>query len=638
MNKTHCLTVALALCSAAGVAACGHERRLYASENASTSGSLDDAPRVAGYENVVSRRVSTSPLLRPNGDISRDGRFFFAASGVRDAIITRLDLVTGKVDTVATFDGGVDNLRLSPDGKRIAATVWVDVVAADSGRFDGTTVWILGTDGSAKRQLIRRDYLADLQVAGWTPDSRNVLVLAQRDSGSGSHYRDDTYFGLLSVERGTLRSIAEAGQNWPLRTRMSPDGRFVAYTDQDEPHARTRVRIFNVADGKLRDLVTPVANEQLLEWAPDGRAVLFSSERGGTTSVWMQTVVDGRGSGEPRLVKPDVWRIGSIGMTDKGTLEYLVNVGGQSVGTLTYDPGAGRLVSQPTPVDPRAAGGTIGGLYSQDGKYFAYLARRGMTNPNLAPTFLVVKSVDGGEVRELPISMKNSILVNWFADGRHVLVEGQGAKSREGYIVDLATGKMESTPYHEPPWITLGRPVPTSDGRHLVRGLRDTSRADQWETADNLVAIMDLKTGADRVIGRISHMVRLDPSLGARSFTAVVEDGTINRLKLYSLDGDRIQFVRDLGTYESSNHGRNASNVTWTMDGSSVIVSTFMHATEPAHSEILRFPVNGGPVEHLFELPFTASINSIHPDGRHFAYLQWGTEGAELWALEGFLH
>ena len=58
------------------------------------------------------------------------------------------------------------------------------------------------------------------------------------------------------------------------------------------------------ADGSQTTPLAPhAAEDRLLGWSPDGRFVLFSSDRSGTTDAWMLAVADGKPKGAPELVK-----------------------------------------------------------------------------------------------------------------------------------------------------------------------------------------------------------------------------------------------------------------------------------------------------------------------------------------------
>jgi Tol biopolymer transport system component len=69
--------------------------------------------------------------------------------------------------------------------------------------------------------------------------------------------------------------------------------------------------IFVLATNGSREtpLVEHPGNDFVLGWAPDGKRILFASDRTGVLSAWVIAVADGRPQGAPELVKSDIGRI-----------------------------------------------------------------------------------------------------------------------------------------------------------------------------------------------------------------------------------------------------------------------------------------------------------------------------------------
>jgi DNA-binding SARP family transcriptional activator/Tol biopolymer transport system component len=581
------------------------------------------------------RRVANSAFVGGGaGDVSHDGRFFYAQSGAGQRQLTRITLATGAIDTIAQFDGAIDNVRASLDGRLLAVSVWVDVLPTERATYGGVSMWVVGTDGSEKHQLARPQYIQDFEAVGWMPDSRHIVVTAQRDSGTGVSHTEATYAGLLSVADGRLEKVAEMGPGWPFWTRISPDGRYLAYTIRDQTNGHTRARVFSIATGLSSDIMDWPENHEFVEWTADSRGAYVERQRGTSRELWLQPLENGRPAGASVLLKSELPDMDPAGVSGDGRLHYVVGGGNPEVITVTID-STTQVAAAAAPVHVHAAHGTFGGVYSPNGKYVAYVARYGPDDIAGAAS-LVLESLDGMEQREIPLSTSNSFVVNWFPGTSRVLIRGNGPRAEEeGHIFDAASGKEVGTSmYAEPVWIALGRPAILADGS-VLRGVRDSSAAGRWQEADNKVVLYDASSKTDRVLGRVSRMVRMVPSPDGKSFVALVQDRNESSLQLYRIDGGRIAFVRRLAPLLIPGPARDASSTLWGRDGQSILMAIDMTVPDgPERTTVVRYPLSGAPAEHLFDVPAHVILNSVHPNGRRFAFLRTARLGTELWALE----
>ena len=122
----------------------------------------------------------------------------------------------------------------------------------------------------------------------WTPDGKRIAVQLQRRNRSAQ-------IGLLATGDGSF--VPSQLTDWRGSTRLflSPDASLLAYDLLDESGAGTRDVFVMRVDGGARFSVAPHdADETVLGWAPDGRTLLFVSDRSGSKDLWVARIAGGK--------------------------------------------------------------------------------------------------------------------------------------------------------------------------------------------------------------------------------------------------------------------------------------------------------------------------------------------------------
>src|SRR5262245_35091934 len=110
----------------------------------------------------------------------------------------------------------------------------------------------------------------------------------------------------------TVQAVAEPGQKRRLVVddlfafkrvgdpQLSPDGKSVIYTlttvDLSSNRSSTNLWLASTAGGLPRRLTTTDKSDRHARWSPDGKSILFESNRSGESQLW---VID-TGGGEAR--------------------------------------------------------------------------------------------------------------------------------------------------------------------------------------------------------------------------------------------------------------------------------------------------------------------------------------------------
>jgi Tol biopolymer transport system component/DNA-binding winged helix-turn-helix (wHTH) protein len=204
---------------------------------------------------------------------------------------SQLAWVSRRGDVVRRIGPGnvnVKNARMSPDGKKIAASIF-DV---NRGAND---MWIIDTETGASRRAITDRDLVDNPV--WAPDSKRLAF-------SRASRATETL-------RLFVRGIGDTDPEEPLPddffqipTDWSRDGRFIAFTNttfaQVQNEFRGDVWLIDMARGKkVIRLISSPFHEATPAFSPDGRWLAFSSNESGRAEVYLQSFEAGE---SPRLV------------------------------------------------------------------------------------------------------------------------------------------------------------------------------------------------------------------------------------------------------------------------------------------------------------------------------------------------
>jgi serine/threonine-protein kinase len=360
----------------------------------------------------VISRVSWSPsgrlVMSVNGKLATT-----SAAGGAPTTITTPDSAhgeTAQVQPVALADGKTALYTSLAMGGAAAARIGVASLE------DGTTT-ILDVQGSYSLGVLD-GYLIYITAGGAVMavrfDARKrrvsgvpVPVIDQiaTETGNPNSYADLSADGTLVYLSGlSQRQLMEVGANGALRPiipdaggygwpRLSPDGRRLAVTVSSP--SRSDIWIYDLPSGPLTRLTTEGTTNDRPEWMPDGKSVMFRSNRGGLNALWLQPV-DGAGAATLlfglKEAKVDEGALSSDG-------RYLLFQRDRTGrGELWYKTLQGDTVSRQVGTGPH---GEVGGRFSPDGKWVVYASSEFGTSqvyvrpfPSLAARYQV--SLNGG--------------------------------------------------------------------------------------------------------------------------------------------------------------------------------------------------------------------------------------------------
>jgi Tol biopolymer transport system component len=290
----------------------------------------------------------------------------------------------------------------SRDGK-LVAYAWFN----DAGFYD---LRVKRLDGAGQaRVLFRNEESGFVQPTSWTPDGARILTLFFRKDNVSQ-------IALVGAEDGSVRVLKSLNWVYPKKMEISPDGKWIVYDNfaGDKPGPRD---IFLLAiDGSTeRKLVDAPGEDLFPTWSPDGREVLFMSDRSGTMDAWAVSPA----GGEPRLLRKGLAQALPMGVTARGDLYYGIRTGGTDIALL--DSGV---------LPTRTPGRNLAPAFSRDGKRLAYLSRRGAENFGEQSRVIVIR--DQQEEHDLVTRLAHIESVRWSPDGEWLLAAGSDGKGRSG--------------------------------------------------------------------------------------------------------------------------------------------------------------------------------------------------------------
>jgi eukaryotic-like serine/threonine-protein kinase len=403
------------------------------------------------------------------GDWSPDGRgiAFLRLSRVPEPV-TRLGIASAdgsNARIVAEFHSFLDlkRPRWTPDGRAILVVQGVQM----GGTRPGVIHWI-SSDGSDRRTLSPPEARGDLSSVVWS-DRRMVYmqarastsvartvpgqILLQRpgDSNARVLLNVSNFGGTLDVlepgrlvfdadlstqslrEFPTSRGSGSIAERWITRGRSSdrqpfysPDGKRIVFAS--DRGGNLDVWEIALATGALRRLTDDPAEDWDPELSPDGKSLVWSSNRSGHFEIWMS---ESDGS-DPRQVTHDGVDAENPQITPDGRWITYGSMNPQRLGLWKIHPdGSGdtRLVAGPA-VHPEI---------SPDGSRVLYHV-----------PFVAARVVSLADGKPVPFSIELKSLrtggrSRWFPDGRSIALIGSDANGRTGVFVQEFSPELADT-------------------------------------------------------------------------------------------------------------------------------------------------------------------------------------------------
>ncbi|WP_333684566.1 Tol-Pal system beta propeller repeat protein TolB [Pontibaca methylaminivorans] len=241
------------------------------------------------------------------------------------------------------FEGTLDGWRRM--GHKVADQVY-SRITGEGGYFDSRVVFVSesGPKDQRRKRLAIMDY--DGENVKYLTDS-DKLVLAPRFSPTGervlytSYETDFPRIHVLDVNAVQHRSLEQNEGSMTFAPRYAPDGRSVVFSL--ERGGNTDIYRLDLDSGTKTQLTDAPSIETAPSYSPDGSQIVFESDRSGTPQLYVMAA----GGGEARRISTGQGRYGTPVWSPRGDLIAFTkqNKGRFHIGVMRTDGSEERLLT-----------------------------------------------------------------------------------------------------------------------------------------------------------------------------------------------------------------------------------------------------------------------------------------------------
>lgn len=567
-------------------------------------------------KDMVTRRLWTGATGTPPGILSTDGKILIDVDW-QTADLAAIELATGEKQLLTKsgiyffpydFSSYPNITSLSPNGKEVA--------------YSSTHVWDPGCDlktvhvsGSEPHTLYSsREVCPD--PADWSSDGKKILSLFRNKNGSAQ-------IALVSTENGSVRPLKSLNSADVHKISLSPNGQYAAYDfPQGENSANHDVFLLALKDGSETRLVAHMANDYVLGWSPDGKKVLFASDRSGTYDAWILNADEGTQK-IPELVRKDIGQIFPLKISADGSFYYSHLLTSYDLYTATFDPSKTTNSIHASKFLNGVVGSNANADFSPDGKELIFNTVRNPISSRWsqsAPMILKILSLETNAEREFASHLKTAFgKTRWSRDGRSILSLGDDGIHGGGlYLIDLESGSTDL--------------VVRNPENNFVRQFQwaaDSRAFYYMMNKGGVILAQDISTGRQEKI--YSGAADFDVSRDGKWLAIIANDLRKGDtfLKIVAATGGEPKEILQIKMPEW------IPTLAWTPDGNLLFAKGRRDLIDdPYH--IYKISRNGGPPLELGIVPESVYNLRIHPDGQRIV-VGASTDTSELWVMEDFL-
>jgi Tol biopolymer transport system component/DNA-binding winged helix-turn-helix (wHTH) protein len=473
----------------------------------------------------------------------------------------------------------------SPDGNTVAFV---------RGSGDGAAVWSVSWNGEDQRKLFDLDHWSF--GLDWFPDGRSLVVSQQRDDGT--HRLVRVFLDAADTQDLTSPANNQLGDYKPA---VSPDGAWVAFVRGRQIGGQD-VFVVNVNDIEERQLSRWNGDIRGVDWSPDSRSVIYSTDRGDGFGLWRVEIA----SGETERMLVNDRGIANPAIAANGVIifeseSYQENLWRQDLIADARGLHADRLNTHSTKQESYPS-------VSPDGKWLAFISnrtgKRSLLLTEFDETNQRVLTQAGQPVAATPV---------WSPDSKQIAISLAGDDGANTQLVDIQTGRARPLLKQS----TNAIPIAWSrDGQHIYLSVEHQGQWGTWSVKPD-------GSGLSRLAIEDSIFVAEDES-GEVLYYTTAADANLYKLPLPN-DGSRngALLVGELGI---------GYRLPWQFAAGSI----YSIVAVDDQFEFARFNPATEAMESIATPPglhFNSKF-SVSPDGRHVIYSRTEESESDLKILD----
>ncbi|HKQ74121.1 MAG TPA: protein kinase [Blastocatellia bacterium] len=345
----------------------------------------------------------------------------------------------------------------SPDGGHIAFAR----VAGEE-----RTIFLIPAMGGPERKLLSITAATESWKAArlsWSQDGK-LLAFPGKDSP-----QDATNIFLLSIETLEKRRLLPTPAGYvDMVPAFSPDGKILAFIRRYGTSNR-EIYLVPAAGGEPARLTHDNRTIDSLAWAPDGRALFFTSDREGGNSLW-RISVSGGAPEQLYLGRDDVYEVAVSQQSHR--LAYLQSMTDTNIWRWE-NPGLSGRAKAPVKLIASTRQET-NPQYSPDGNKIVFTSDR-----SGHPEIWVCESDGSNPIRLTSFNGPSAGSPRWSPDGRQIAFDCTAAGTRDIYVVSVEGGpsrRLTTEPSEDV------RPSWSRDGRWIYFGSNRGGGWQVWKT------------------------------------------------------------------------------------------------------------------------------------------------------------